>query len=86
TAIYLLYIAVAVCVWRERRRLAMWLLVGVAIAGVIELGLTVVNAGVLYRIRFVFLMMLFVLAGRGISSWRNGRREVAPAAWSSKES
>lgn len=63
---YVLYIAAAVCLWRERRRLAMWLVFLTATAGLIGLGLVVVNAGALYRIRYVFWIMMIVIAAQGI--------------------
>ena len=63
---YLLYLAVGVCLWRERRRMAMWLVFLTATAGLIGLGLVVVNAGALYRIRYVFWIMLIVIAAQGI--------------------
>jgi len=62
----LLYLAVGVCLWRERRRMAMWLVFLTATAGLIGLGLVVVNAGALYRIRYVFWIMLIVIAAQGI--------------------
>lgn len=65
-AMYVLYVAAAICLWRERRRLTMWLMFLVATAGVIGLGLAVVNAGALYRIRYVFWIMLIVIAAQGI--------------------
>lgn len=65
-AMYFLYIAVAVCLWRERQRLKMWLTFMVATAGLVGLGLVVVNAGALYRIRYVFWMMLIVIAAEGL--------------------
>lgn len=65
-AMYFLYVAVGVCLWRERRRLAMWLTFLTATAGLIGLGLVVVNAGALYRIRYVFWIMLIVIAAQGI--------------------
>ena len=65
-AMYFLYLAAAVCLWRERRRLAMWLVFLTATAGLIGLGLVVVNAGALYRIRYVFWIMLVVIAAQGI--------------------
>src|SRR5262249_42372571 len=55
---YCLYLLVALCVWHERRNLQMWLLFLVATIGMVALGLVVVNAGALYRIRYVFWMML----------------------------
>jgi len=63
---YCLYLPVIFCVWRERRNLRMWLLLLVATIGMVGLGLVVVNAGALYRIRYVFWMMLIVLAAQGI--------------------
>ena len=65
-AMYLLYIAVGICLWRERRRLTMWLVFLTATAGLIGLGLVVVNAGALYRIRYVFWIMLITIAAQGI--------------------
>jgi hypothetical protein len=66
-AMYFLYVAVAVCLWQERRNLRMWLLFLVATIGMLALGLVVVNAGALYRIRYVFWMMLIVIAAEGIA-------------------
>ena len=65
-AMYLLYIAAGFCVWRERRNLKMWLLFLVASLGMVGLGLIVVNAGALFRIRYVFWMLMIVLAVEGI--------------------
>lgn len=69
-AMYFLYVAVGFCVWRERRNLRMWLLFLVAAIGIVALGLVVVNAGALYRIRYVFWMMLIVIAAEGILNSR----------------
>jgi 4-amino-4-deoxy-L-arabinose transferase-like glycosyltransferase len=63
---YFLYVAVGICLWKERRRLAMWLIFLTATAGLIGLGLVVVNAGALYRIRYVFWIMLIVIAAQGV--------------------
>ena len=65
-AMYFLYIAVAFCLWRDRRNLKMWLLFLVASVGMVGLGLIVVNAGALFRIRYVFWMLLIVIAAEGI--------------------
>lgn len=65
---YLLYVAVGFCVWHERRNLRMWLLFFVATIGILALGLVVVNAAALYRIRYVFWMLLIVLAAQGIQN------------------
>jgi 4-amino-4-deoxy-L-arabinose transferase-like glycosyltransferase len=65
-AMYFLYLAAGICVWRERRNLKMWLVFLVATIGMLGLGLVVVNAGALFRIRYVFWMMLIVIAARGL--------------------
>ena len=65
-AMYFLYLAVGICLWHERRNLPVWLVFLVAAIGMLALGLVVVNAGALYRIRYVFWMMLIVLAAHGI--------------------
>lgn len=43
-----------------------WLVFLVATIGMLALGLVVVNAGALFRIRYVFWMMLIVIAARGM--------------------
>jgi hypothetical protein len=63
---YFVYLVVGLCVWRERRNMKMWLVVLVAAIGMLALGLVVVNAGALFRIRYVFWMLLIVLAARGL--------------------
>src|SRR6185436_14784369 len=61
-AMYFLYLAAFVCVWRNRRQLELWLLFLVATIGTIALGLVVVNAGALYRLRYVFWIMFIIMA------------------------
>jgi hypothetical protein len=63
---YFLYVAMGVCLWRERRRLTMWLVFLTAAVTMIGLGLVINNAGALYRIRYVFWIMLIVIAAQGI--------------------
>ena len=74
---YLLYVAAAFCLWQERRNLRMWFLFLVATIGVVGLGVVVVNAGALYRIRYVFWMMLIVIAAHGILSYLTVRRTTS---------
>ena len=59
---YFLYCGVAVCVWRNRRRVEMWWLFLLATLGTIALGLVVENAGALYRLRYVFWIMFIIMA------------------------
>lgn len=61
-AMYFLYVAVGLCLWRERRNAKVWLLFLVAAIGMVALGLVVVNAGALFRIRYVFWILLIVIA------------------------
>ena len=77
---YLLYVAAAFCLWRERRNLRMWFLFLVATIGIVGLGVVVVNAGALYRIRYVFWMMLIVIAAHGILSYLTVRRTTSMKA------
>lgn len=79
-AMYLLYVAVAFCLWQERRNLGMWFLFIVATIGIVALGVVVVNAGALYRIRYVFWMMLIVIAVQGILSYLTVRRTTSMKA------
>ncbi|MCA1578312.1 MAG: hypothetical protein LC794_13220 [Acidobacteria bacterium] len=65
---YFLYLAVGVCVWRNRRRSEMWLLFLVATLGTIALGLVVVNAGALFRLRYVFWIMFIIMAAHVIDA------------------
>ncbi len=65
-AMYFVYLAVGFGVWRERRNVTMWLLFLVATIGMLALGLVVVNAGALFRIRYAFWVMMIVIAARGM--------------------
>lgn len=51
--------------WRERRRLSVWLLLLIAGAGLTALGLVVVNLGTLYRMRYAFWMLLIIVGAVG---------------------
>jgi hypothetical protein len=53
--------------WRGRRHLSVWLLFSIAAMGTIALGLVVINVGTLYRLRYVFLILLIILAAGGIT-------------------
>jgi CHASE2 domain-containing sensor protein len=69
-AMYFLYVAAGVCVWRERRNRKMWLLFLVATIGMLALGLVVVNAGALFRLRYAFWILMIVIAAdfRGLTA------------------
>jgi len=63
---YLFYIPAAVCVWKQRGNLRMWLVLLFALTSMIGLGFVVANAGALFRLRYVFWMMMIVLATKGV--------------------
>jgi hypothetical protein len=71
--------------WINRRRVSAWWLLLVAAMGMISLGLVVVNVGALFRLRYVFLILLLVLATEGAAQvWDRVRYKrfdrSAPAA------
>ena len=72
--IYLCQLLALVALWRAPRSLANWLLVSIAAFGMIALGLIVSNVGTLYRFRYLFWIMLIILAAKGFDSllrmWR----------------
>jgi 4-amino-4-deoxy-L-arabinose transferase-like glycosyltransferase len=59
---YFLYVAAGFSVWRERRNRKMWLLFLVATIGMLALGLVVVNAGALFRLRYACWILMIILA------------------------
>jgi Dolichyl-phosphate-mannose-protein mannosyltransferase len=61
-AIYLVEVLAIFGLWNGRRRLAVWFLWLVAAMAMIALGLVVINIGALYRLRYVFVILLIILA------------------------
>lgn len=58
--------------WHGRRRYSIWLLWLVSAIGITMLGLVVLNIGALYRLRYVFIILLIALATEGarpIKQW-----------------
>jgi 4-amino-4-deoxy-L-arabinose transferase-like glycosyltransferase len=74
-AMYFLYVAAGLCVWRGRRNRKMWLLFLVATIGMLALGLVVVNAGALFRLRYACWIFMIIIAAdsRGFTE-RSGSR------------
>lgn len=72
--IYLCQLLALVAVWRAPRSLANWLLLSIAALGMLALGMIVSNVGTLYRFRYLFWIMLIILAAKGFDSilkmWR----------------
>jgi hypothetical protein len=56
------------CLFKERRRLPVWLLLLVAALGILALSLAVANVAVLFRLRYVFWMLLIVLGVGGVQT------------------
>lgn len=59
---YGVYLLALVTLWRRRREPAVWMLALAALCGVLALGLVVVNVGALYRQRYLFWILLIVVA------------------------
>lgn len=71
---------------RGSRRFSVWFLWWVAAMGLISLGLVVVNVGALYRLRYVFVILLITIAAEGITrtfAWLTQQRakRSGRAAW-----
>jgi 4-amino-4-deoxy-L-arabinose transferase-like glycosyltransferase len=64
--IYLCQLLALFAVWRGPRRLASLLLLLLSTFGVAALGLIVSNVGTLYRFRYLFWMLLIILAAKGL--------------------
>ena len=62
---YVVEMLAVVGLWQSRRRLAPWLLLLIALACVTALGLVVINVAALYRMRYVFWMLLILLGAYG---------------------
>lgn len=62
---YLAALAAGVCVWVERRNLTVWFMLLVALVNMMALGLVVTNIGALFRLRYVFWMLIIILGTRG---------------------
>ncbi len=62
---YVLELLALIALWHDRRHLPAWLLFSFAIVGMAALGMTVLNVGALYRMRYVFGIAVVVLGARG---------------------
>jgi hypothetical protein len=63
--LYLIELLAAFSLWTGRRRLPIWFIALVAIMGIVAHGLVIVNVAVLFRMRYVFSMLLIVLGAGG---------------------
>lgn len=80
-ALYVIELMAVVALWRNRRKLSAWWLGMVSIMGTTALGLVVTNVGALYRIRYLFVILLVILGSEGI---RQTLRLISSTAGSSE--
>jgi hypothetical protein len=67
TLLIYFYQLIMLCVlWFRRKSIPVWLLFSIIFIGLVALGLVVINVSVLYRIRYVFWIMIMILAAGGI--------------------
>jgi hypothetical protein len=64
--LYIIELMALIGLWHKRHQPAAWLLCVIPIMGMTALGLVVTNVGALYRMRFVFVMLLVILGSEGI--------------------
>ena len=63
---YLVALAAGVCLYVDRRNFSTWFLFLVALVNMVALGLIVTNLGTLFRLRYVFWMLIIILGARGL--------------------
>jgi hypothetical protein len=63
---YLIELIALIGLWIGRGKLLTWFLFAMACMGVTALGLVVPNIGTLYRLRYLFLILLIILAAGGL--------------------
>jgi hypothetical protein len=82
-AIYLLQALAAVALIRQPRQLARWFLIAVIVAGVTAVAVVVPNVGAIYRFRYVFWILLILIATSGFSAkqhnWEGLKRVMLTA-------
>jgi len=70
---YALLVLVCITLFYERKRLSVWFLFAVSAAACVALGYVVVNVSALYRMRYVYFIMLIILAAHGFQIIRRLR-------------
>jgi len=70
--------------WHRRRVLLAWWLMLVALSGCVALGLVVTNVGAIYRMRYIFIMLIVILGidgiRQGVSYFPLLKRRFSPPA------
>jgi ankyrin repeat protein len=64
--IYIVEAFALYALWQRRRQLSAWFLFLTAATGILALGFVVVNIGALFRLRYLFLMLLIILGVDGV--------------------
>jgi putative peptidoglycan lipid II flippase len=62
---YLMVLPAGICAYTERRNLSSWFLLLGALINIVALGLVVTNIGTLFRLRYVFWMLIIIMGIRG---------------------
>lgn len=62
---YVVQLLALLGLWNARQRLASWFLILTSIAGATALGLIILNIGAMYRLRYVFWMLIVILGAQG---------------------
>jgi putative peptidoglycan lipid II flippase len=75
---YLIELLALFGLWQSRRRFYVWLLVLVALLGMTALGLVVLNIATLYRMRYIFWILLIIVGAAGAV-------QILPTLFSRKE-
>ena len=73
---YMLEALAVFAVWRSHKRLAVWYLVAVALAGVTLQAMVVANLGALYRMRYAFWMLIIILGVQGLMTLFDSRKSA----------
>lgn len=63
---YFFAILAVVCIWHERKNPSAWLLLLISVVNCVALGLVVTNVGALFRLRYVFWMLVIILGAEGL--------------------
>jgi hypothetical protein len=78
-AAYVVELLAVLGLWRGRRRLPVWLLAAVCVIGITALGFLVPNVAILFRLRYVFMVLLIIPGAEGAIgvalSWKSWKSQ-----------
>ncbi len=78
-ALYVIQGLAIVCLFFQKRRLSVWLLVTIVLTATVALGYVVVNVSTIYRMRYGFAMLLIILGANGLLEILTRLRAQTPA-------